>query len=472
MTDRATLGRVQVGQADINSYRSLLDGGAWTELERAMKELASRLRGRTIWNVNSTARGGGVAELLSSLIPYERGSGIDERWLTIDGAPAYFDVTKKIHTFLHGVASDGSEISRSERNEYERTMARNATALVDTVKGNDVVILHDPQSAGLVSALHAHGTHVIWRSHVGLDQPNDIARAAWDMLRPYLDEAEAYVFSRRNYVWEGLDDSRVHIIPPSIDAFTAKNRDLTNDEVAHILSVARVFEDGKATADIDGSARPVHVERKVHMSGSPIPPEVPIVVQVSRWDRLKDPLGVLDGFVRHIAPKTDGYLVLAGPAATSVRDDPEQPEVLAELETRRTGLPPAIRDRVRIAQLPMEDEGENAIVVNALQRHATVVVQKSLAEGFGLTVAEAMWKARPVVASRVGGIEDQIESGRSGILIEPDDLERFGSEVAALLEDRARAEHLGTEAKARVTREFLTPRHLIKQGRLVLSLIE
>src|SRR2546429_545473 len=211
MTDRATLGRVQVGQADINSYRALLDGRAWTELERAMRELASRLRGRTVWNVNSTARGGGVAELLSSLIPYERGSGIDERWLTIDGAPAYFDVTKKIHTFLHGVASDGSEISRSERNEYERTMARNATALVDTVKGNDVVILHDPQSAGLVSALHAHGTHVIWRSHVGLDQPNDIARAAWDMLRPYLDEAEAYVFSRRNYVWEGLDDSRGHI---------------------------------------------------------------------------------------------------------------------------------------------------------------------------------------------------------------------------------------------------------------------
>src|SRR5438105_7068910 len=472
MTNRAALGRVQVGEADIDSYRPLLDSGAWTELERAMRELASRLRGRTVWNVNSTARGGGVAELLSSLIPYERGAGIDEHWLTIEGSPAYFNVTKKIHTLLHGVAADGNQISKPERSEYERTMARNATALVDTVKAKDVVILHDPQSAGLVSALRSHGSHVIWRSHVGLDQPNDIVRAAWDMLRPYLDEAEAYVFSRRNYVWEGLDDARVHIIPPSIDAFTAKNRDLTNDDVAHTLSAARVIEDGRATADIDGSGRPVHVKRKVDMSGLPLPPDAPIVVQVSRWDRLKDPIGVMDGFAKHIAPNTDGYLVLAGPAATSVRDDPEQPEVLAELETRRTGLPPAIRDRVRIAQLPMEDEGENAIVVNALQRHATVVVQKSLAEGFGLTVAEAMWKARPVVASRVGGIEDQIESGRSGILIEPDDLARFGSEVAGLLEDRARAERLGTEAKARVTREFLTPRHLIKQGRLVLSLIE
>src|SRR5438309_6267164 len=472
MTDRATLGRVQVGQADINSYRSLLDGRAWTELERAMKELASRLRGRTVWNINSTARGGGVAELLSSRIAYERGAGIDGHLLTIEGSPAYFNVTKKIHTHLHGVAADGNQISKLERSEYERTMARNATALVDTVKAKDVVILHDPQSAGLVSALRSHGSHVIWRSHVGLDQPNDIVRAAWDMLRPYLDEAEAYVFSRRNYVWEGLDDARVHIIRPSIDAFTAKNRDLTNDEVAHILSAARVFEDGSATADIDGSARPVHVKRKVHMSGSPIPREVPIVVQVSRWDRLKDPLGVMDGFVKHIAPTTDSYLVLAGPAATSVRDDPEQPEVLAELETRRSGLEPAIRDRVRIAQLPMEDEGENAMVVNALQRHAAVVVQKSVAEGFGLTVAEAMWKARPVVASRVGGIEDQIESGRSGILIEPDDLEQFGNAVVELLTDQAKAARLGTEAKARVTREFLTPRHLIAQGSLVRSLID
>src|SRR2546429_545474 len=142
-------------------------------------------------------------------------------------------------------------------------------------------------------------------------------------------------------------------------------------------------------------------------------------------------------------------------AATSVGDDPEQPEVLAELETRRTGLPPAIRDRVRIAQLPMEDEGENAIVVNALQRHATVVVQKSLAEGFGLTVAEAMWKARPVVASRVGGIEDQIVDGVTGVLLDdPFDLAAYGAAVRDLLQDPERAERLGREAQQRVRDEF------------------
>src|SRR5207237_8828606 len=152
--------------------------------------------------------------------------------------------------------------------------------------------------------------------------------------------------------------------------------------------------------------------------------------------------------------------------------DPEGTETFVALRQAWEGLARGVRRRVHLACLPMDDVAANALVVNALQRHATVVVQKSLAEGFGLTVTEAMWKARPVVASRVGGIEDQIESGRSGILIEPDDLERFGSEVAGLLEDRARAERLGTEAKARVTREFLTPRHLIKQGRLVLSLIE
>src|SRR5256884_543894 len=159
-------------------------------------------------------------------------------------------------------------------------------------------------------------------------------------------------------------------------------------------------------------------------------------------------------------------------AATSVGDDPEQPEVLAELETRRTGLPPAIRDRVRIAQLPMEDEGENAIVVNALQRHATVVVQKSLAEGFGLTVAEAMWKARPVVASRVGGIEDQIESGKSGLLIDdPKDLQAFGEAVVRLLADEAEARRLGAEARRQVIRKFITPCHLIEQGRLIQEIL-
>ena len=206
--------------------------------------------------------------------------------------------------------------------------------------------------------------------------------------------------------------------------------------------------------------------------GSTPPSDARLVVQVSRWDRLKDPIGVTEAFVRHIAPRTDAWLVLAGPAVDSVDDDPEQPQILAQLQAIRDRLPRGMRERIVVAELPMQDIEENAAIVNALQRRADVVVQKSLAEGFGLTVAEAMWKGRPVVASRVGGIEDQIEDGESGVLIDdPTDLDAFGSAVVDLLHDPQRAAAFGREARLRVIREFLAPRHLMQQAQLVISVI-
>ena len=461
----AALNEVEVGAAPIDRYEPLLDHDVWLEFDRSMRDLAERLRGRRVWNVNSTAQGGGVAELLASLIPYDRGVGIDEHWLTIEGSQAFFNVTKRIHTLLHGVASDGSEITNEERREYERTMERNASALADIVASGDVVILHDPQSAGLVPALRLHGAHVIWRSHVGVDEPNDIVRAAWSLLRPYLDPADAFVFSRPSYAWEGLDPKRVHIIPPCIDAFATKNRELGKTEVDEILSASGII------ASSNGGATGV-IAHRAEMTGPALPSDAQIVLQVSRWDRLKDPVGVLEAFTRHVAPATGSFLVLAGPAATSVRDDPEQPEVLAELASRQKELPEATGRRVRIAQLPMEDEDENALMVNALQRRGDVVVQKSLAEGFGLTVAEAMWKSRPVVASRVGGIEDQIEDGKSGLLTGPQDLDQFGKAVVDLLLDRDEAMRLGDAARERVAHHFLGPRHLMQQGQLIQALIE
>ena len=180
----------------------------------------------------------------------------------------------------------------------------------------------------------------------------------------------------------------------------------------------------------------------------------------------------MQGFAEHVAPRSDAWLVLAGPSVHAVDDDPEQPEILANLEAIRSALDPPIRKRIVIAQLPMEDIDENAAIVNALQRRAYVVVQKSLAEGFGLTVAEAMWKAKPVVASRVGGIEDQIEDGRSGILIaNPRDLRSFGDAVLGVLADEARARSLGQGARLRVLRQFLAPRYLKEQTELVSSLV-
>jgi trehalose synthase len=190
-------------------------------------------------------------------------------------------------------------------------------------------------------------------------------------------------------------------------------------------------------------------------------PDDPLVVQVSRWDRLKDPLGVMQGFARHVVERTTAHLVLARPATDSVADDAEGAAVFAEVAEAWSELPDEMRRWVHLASLPMADVEENAAIVNALQRHAAVVVQKSLAEGVGLTVAEAMCKERAVVASRIGGIHDQIVDGESGVLLsDPSDLAEFGAAVTGLLADPQRAGRIGTTARERVREHFLAPHHL------------
>jgi trehalose synthase len=463
---------VEVESAPIDRYRPLLDADLWERLQRSLQAEAEATSGRVVWNVNSTARGGGVAELLAALIPYERGAGIDARWVVIEGEEAFFALTKRLHNLLHGVAVDGGDMSGRERSVYERTLEENAAPLMRMIHPGDPVILQDPQTAGLAPALAEHGCAVIWRCHIGVDEPNEVARRAWDFLRPYVSSAAAVVFSRRAHVWEGLAKGRTAIIAPAIDAFAVKNQELDAETVRSILRAGGLLDpgqDGHSASFARPDGPTVAVRRKVKLLGDTrLPDDVPLVVQVSRWDPLKDPLGVLEGFAGQVAPNSDAHLVLAGPAVTAVADDPEQPEIVGGLEERWRRLEPGLRRRVHVAQLPMEDEDENAAMVNALQRQARVVVQKSLAEGFGLTVSEAMWKAKPVVASRVGGIEDQVEDGRSGVLLDdPHDLEAFGRTVTGLLTDPARAERLGQAARDRVCRHFLAPRHLEQQAELV-----
>ncbi len=394
----AAITHVDLEASEITRFKSLVEPEQWDELEQTMGRYAHVMRGRTLWNVNSTARGGGVVELLSSLIPYDRGYGIDERWDVIEGSPAFFNVTKRLHNLLHGLDANGAEIDAEERREYESAMEQNAASLSKEMKRGDVALLHDPQVAGLVSALAERGVIVIWRCHIGVDEPNDAVRAAWNMLTPYLANARAFVFSRRTYAWAGLEASRIHVIAPTIDPFTVKNRELPDEDVAGILQVAGLMHTPP------GSKAGAQFERQASLIGEPIAADARIVVQVSRWDRLKDPVGVLEAFAHSVAPETDAVLVLAGPAVSSVDDDPEQPEVLNDVARSREALPRDVQSRVLVAQLPMVNVDENAMMFNALQRRANIVVQKSLAEGFGLTVAEAMWKARPIVASRVGGI--------------------------------------------------------------------
>jgi trehalose synthase len=468
---------IPVASASIAPFRDLLEPPEWERFRRTMAEGVSLLQKRRLWNINSTAHGGGVAEMLAWQIPYERNAGMDVRWLVIEGDPEFFAFTKRLHALLHGISADGSEISAAERDCYEQTAAANAAALDRLIDGGDLVIVHDPQPAGLIPALVRRGCRVIWRCHIGVDAPNTLSKGAWDFLRPWIGPAHAYVFSRRAYVWEGLDPSRVEVIPPAIDAFSPKNAEMAPPTAAAVLHAAGILQAGRdgepAFRARDGS--PKRVERRAQLlPDAELPVDAPVVVQVSRWDRLKDPVGVLEGFAMIVEAQAvgAGHLVLAGPGTSSVADDPEEKAVLRDVEDAWRGLPARAQGRIHLVRLPMDDQDENAAIVNALQRRAEVVVQKSLREGFGLTVAEAMWKSRPVVASRVGGIQDQIENGKNGVLVDdPQDLAAFGTAVAGLLSDRSVAERLGAAAKRRVQQEFLAPRLLMQHVQLARTLL-
>jgi trehalose synthase len=431
-----------------------------------MEEGRRLLAGRVVWNVNSTARGGGVVELLASLVPYARGAGVDARWVVIEGTPEFFALTKRIHNRLHGAPGDGAPLDDQARTLYERVLADNMTELVGRVRPGDVAIVHDPQPAGLIRALRSAGAVVIWRCHVGIDHPNNLTREAWRFLFPYIADADVFVFSRKSFVWEGLDDDRIAVIPPTIDVFSPKNEQLDGATVLGVLRAAGLISNGAGRGPAtftrhDGT--PGRVDRRAELFGSgTVREQDPVVVQISRWDALKDPIGVIRGFVDHVPISTGAHLIYAGPAAAAVADDPEGLRVLDESIALWNGLPEQSRSRVHLASLPMEDPAENATIVNALQRHATLITQKSLAEGFGLTVSEAMWKGRPVIASRIGGIETQILHGETGLLLDdPRDLKGFGDAITSLLLDPARAQRMGERARERVRDEFTSPRSLL-----------
>ena len=472
----AHITHVPVGVFDTQRFESILDPERYKEFEDGIVVAQELFEGRVVWNVNSTAKGGGVAEMLRSLLAYTRAIGIDARWAVIDGNPDFFHVTKRIHNHLHGAPGDGGELGEKEHEIYEDALKGNAREFAEMVEPDDVVIIHDPQPAGLIDPVKRTGATVIWRCHVGLDMANDLARKAWKFLLPYVRDADAYVFSREAYTWEGLDRDRVVIIAPSIDAFSPKNQHLDPDHVDAILSVSGIVPDGADANPVftreDGSPSRVINNAVFYDGGDPPPEDVPLVVQVSRWDRLKDPIGVLKGFADYVVPRSDAHLILAGPSVEAVADDPEGAEVLNESRDAWNELPAGAKERVHLATLPMEDGEENAAIVNAVQRKAAIVVQKSLAEGFGLTVAEAMWKARPVVASKIGGIQDQIVDGESGRLIpDPSDLTTYGGMVADLLDDPEEAERMGHAARDRVRNEFLGPRHLLQYLRVVAKLL-
>jgi trehalose synthase len=445
----------------------------------ALRQAAARLRhvlpGSRVWNVNSTAAGGGVAEMLRSLLAYARDAGVEARWLVTFGDAEFFRVTKRLHNALHGAVGDGSALDETADIAYRRVTAENARQMLEQVPAGDVVVLHDPQTAGMIPALTAAGRRVIWRCHIGGALSDPEVRAGWAFLAPYLEDADAFVFSRDDYIPRVCRGGRTLVVHPSIDPFSAKNQMMSPETVRAILVRAGL------SSGPNGGARPVflresgeqdEVRRQALMvqDGPPPAPDTPLIVQVSRWDRLKDPVGVLEGFWRLVSAG-DGNgceLMLVGPFSEGVTDDPEGAQVYEEVVAAWRALPPAVRRRVRLASIPMDDLEENAAVVNALQRHAAVVVQKSLQEGFGLTVTEAMWKGRPVVASAVGGIRDQIEDGVHGLLLgDPRDLDGFAAALRRLLDHPDLARTMGREARQRVQRCFLGTRALRQYADLI-----
>ncbi|MFA5148544.1 MAG: glycosyltransferase [Candidatus Omnitrophota bacterium] len=376
-----------------------------------LRLLAERLKGKVIQNINSTSVGGGVAEILNRMIPLLRGFEVDARWDLIKGGEQFFEVTKKFHNALHGV---NVEISKKDFDIFLETSRRNMEEL-DTY--GDIVFIHDPQPVVLVDKRKENKW--IWRCHVDVSEPD---RAVWGFLRGFIDKYDAAVFSAPAFSQKL--PIRQFLISPSIDPLSDKNKELSQETIDSVL---RKYE---------------------------IPKDKAIITQISRFDRLKDPLGVLKVY-RQVKRYADCRLILAGGGAS---DDPESAEVLLEVKEAAKGDPD-----IHVLLL-----AQNDIEINALQRASTVILQKSLREGFGLTVSEALWKAKPVVASNVGGIPLQIAHKYSGLLCHS--IEGASFAVKQLLNSPEYARRLGENGKEHVRNNFLITRHLKEYMLLFLSL--
>jgi trehalose synthase len=468
----ATLTDLTVLPVAPDRFRELMPVDGWARVAGSLARGRELLEGRAVWNLSSRARSGGLAELLRSLTAYSRGAGVDARWEVIDAGDDFFRLAKLLHNNLHGRNGDGS-YGAAERRLYEDSLDA-ATNLAELITPGDVVILHDPQTAGLVPAAKGAGAHVIWRCHVGLDAPNELARRAWRFLRPYLEHADAYVFSRLQFLWEGLDPAKAAVIRPSLNALSPKNQELHPTVVDAILAATGIQADGQAGdatfVCLDGSPGRVDCPSDV-LETSRLPAIAPLLVQISHWNHLKDPTGVMEMFAGQVAPHASAHLLIAGPPTTAVADEPEGEAVFAETVAAWERLPDDVRARVHVARVPTDDPEEAAAIINALQRRAAVVMQKSRGEGFGMTVLEAMWKRRPVVCTRVGGLQDQVVDGVTGYLVDPGDERSAGRAILTLLDDPELCDRMGQAAHERVRSEFLLPREATDWSNLIARLL-
>ncbi|MFA5038806.1 MAG: glycosyltransferase [Candidatus Omnitrophota bacterium] len=393
--------------AGINDYAPFVGPSTIDDL----RLLADRLKGKVIQHVNSTSVGGGVAEILNRMVPLLNELGVDSRWDVIKGGDQFFQVTKKFHNALHG---RNEEVTERDLEVFMETTEQN---LKLTEIYGDVVFIHDPQPIGLIQKKNANKW--LWRCHIDVSLPHDIV---WDFLMKFIPLYDSAVFS--SPLFSQKLPIRQFLIPPSIDPLSDKNKELPQEIIDLSLEKYGIIRDK------------------------------PIITQISRFDRLKDPVGVIEAYLL-VKKYIDCQLILAGGTAT---DDPEGAAVLAEVQEK------AKKDEdIHILLLPQDD-----ILINALQRASDIILQKSLKEGFGLTVSEALWKGKPVVASNVGGISLQIAHKYSGLLCHS--VEGAAFAIKQLLNSPEYARRLGENGREHVKNNFLLTRHLRDYMLLFLSL--
>lgn len=462
---------VEITQVDVPVPAALPASG-----DRVVAAARDALAGRTVWHVNTTAVGGGVAELLRSTLPRHQRAGIDARWLVMRAGPDFFGITKQLHHLFHDSDGGGRELAGAEFETYERTTREAAVQAQRLMTPGDVVLLHDPQTLGMAPPLRQAGMRVAWRSHIGTSRPGPAVAAAWRFLTPFLPAPLCTVFSLPEYVPPGLTAARVRIIAPTIDETSDKCRPMAEAEIRDVLTaIGLAGAPAPPGHGLDAALTAYAAHRVRVWQDEPLDLGVPALLQLARWDPLKDMAGTLTAFARHIAPVTGAHLVLAGPDPADIADDPENLAVFAAVLRARAALPDATRRRVHLVALGLADDDAelraNALVVNALQRHASVIAQKSLEEGFGLAVAEAMWKSRPLVATAVGGIGLQVTHGVTGLLVaDPADLETFGRQTARLLGDPVLRRTLGRAAHDHCAAHYLAAREFHDLARLYLDL--
>lgn len=395
----------------IEAYREIIGNDELDELYL----LADRLKGKAVQNINSTAVGGGVAEILSRMIPLLRDLGVDAYWDVIKGDEKFFAVTKDMHNALHGLNID---ISKPDLDYFLEVNRRNSEEL-DLF--GDIMFIHDPQPIGLVEKREHMSNKWIWRCHIDISAPQE---ATMNFLRGFIDRYDAAVFSAPSFARSDLATKQI-LIPPSIDPLSEKNRDLPEETIDSVVERFGLDRDR------------------------------PIVSQISRFDYLKDPLGVIDVY-KKVKDHIDCQLALAGGGAT---DDPEGPRVLDQIRAAAKSDPD-----IHIIYLPPSSDVE----INALQRASTVILQKSLREGFGLTVTEALWKAKPVIATAAGGIPLQIRHKRTGILTYS--VAGTAHYLRELLSEPEYAQKLGVNGREHVKNNFLITRHIKDYLSLFISL--